>query len=211
MVDVRDRAGRPWRAKVACAVGSSTVVVAHVVREYDTQVALADDQHAVGDFGLEGADGRTVQRNSSPADTEVESGPRGCPHRQGRRRRRLRTGLDLGLARIVLLRLRMTTQLLGYPEPPHTGLTDLRACPRPSAPRASSTPAVFPRCGRGSDPPRFRASIRLGAIQLAGRDLGVDALASRVNAIGARAATASSLPLRRGCATHPDNRATVGP
>jgi hypothetical protein len=51
----------------------------------------------------------------------------------------------------------------------------------------------------------------LAGLRLAGRDLGVDALASRVSAIGTQAATASSLPLRRGCATHPDNRATVGP
>jgi hypothetical protein len=53
---VRDGVGRPWWAKVAGAVGSSTVVVANVVGEYDTQVALAEDQHAVGEFGSEGAD-----------------------------------------------------------------------------------------------------------------------------------------------------------
>jgi hypothetical protein len=56
MVEVRDGVGGPWRAKVAGAVGSSTVVVANVFREYDPQVPLTEDQHVVGDFGLEGAD-----------------------------------------------------------------------------------------------------------------------------------------------------------
>ena len=42
---------------------SSTVVVANVFREHDTQVSLAEDQHAVGEFGSQGADepfGETV-------------------------------------------------------------------------------------------------------------------------------------------------------
>ena len=55
MVEVRDRVGRVWRAKVAGAVGSSTVVVANVLREHHTQVSLTEDQHAVGEFGPEGA------------------------------------------------------------------------------------------------------------------------------------------------------------
>ena len=43
-------------AKVAGAVGSSTVVVANVFGEHGTQVPLLDDQHAVGQFGSQGAD-----------------------------------------------------------------------------------------------------------------------------------------------------------
>ena len=41
--------------KVAGTVGSLPVVVLKVFREYHTQVPLADDQHAVGEFGSEGA------------------------------------------------------------------------------------------------------------------------------------------------------------
>jgi hypothetical protein len=37
-------------------VGSSTVVVANVLIEHDAQVPLAEDQHAVGEFGSHGAD-----------------------------------------------------------------------------------------------------------------------------------------------------------
>jgi hypothetical protein len=44
-----------------------------------------------------------------------------------------------------------------------------------------------------------------------GREFGVDALALPLSAIGARDATASSLPLRRVCAAHRGHRATVGP
>jgi len=49
--------------KFAGAVGSSTVVVPNVDCEYCTQVALVDDQYAVGQFGSQGADkpfGETV-------------------------------------------------------------------------------------------------------------------------------------------------------
>jgi hypothetical protein len=63
MAEVHDGVGRPWWAKVEGAVGSSTVVVADVFGEYDTQVSLAEDQHAVGEFGSQGADepfGETV-------------------------------------------------------------------------------------------------------------------------------------------------------
>jgi hypothetical protein len=56
MAVVHDRVGRPWWAKVAGVVGSSTVVVANVLREHDTQVSLAEDQHAVGEFGSESVD-----------------------------------------------------------------------------------------------------------------------------------------------------------
>ena len=48
--------GRPWWAKVASAMWPSTVVVANVFREHDTQVPLTEDQHAVGEFGSQGAD-----------------------------------------------------------------------------------------------------------------------------------------------------------
>jgi hypothetical protein len=44
-------------------VGSSTVVVANVFGEHDTQVPLTEDQHAVGECGSKGADepfGETV-------------------------------------------------------------------------------------------------------------------------------------------------------
>ena len=55
--------GRQWWAKVASAMWPSTVVVANVFREHDTQVPLTEDQHAVGEFGSQGADesfGETV-------------------------------------------------------------------------------------------------------------------------------------------------------
>jgi hypothetical protein len=56
VVDVRDGMGRLGWAKVSAAVGSSTVVVANVLIEHDAQVPLAEDQHAVGEFGSHGAD-----------------------------------------------------------------------------------------------------------------------------------------------------------
>jgi len=77
MTEVRDGVGGPWRAKVAGTMGSSTVVMANIFGEYDKQVSLAEDQHAVGEFGPQGAH---VRRSSSPAGTGEESGPPGCPH-----------------------------------------------------------------------------------------------------------------------------------
>ena len=47
--------GRSWRAKVAGAVRSSTVVVPNVFREHHTQVPLAEDQYTVGEFGSDRA------------------------------------------------------------------------------------------------------------------------------------------------------------
>ena len=41
--------------KVVGAVGSSTVVVANVVREHHTHVPLIEDQHTVGKFGSDSA------------------------------------------------------------------------------------------------------------------------------------------------------------
>jgi hypothetical protein len=73
-------------AKLAGAVGSSSVVVANVFREHGTQVPLVDDQHAVGEFGSEGADEPFGEAVRSRGNAEV-SGPRGCPHRRGRGRR----------------------------------------------------------------------------------------------------------------------------
>ncbi len=64
--------GRPWWAKVAGTVGPSIVVVLNVFREYHTRVPLADDQHAVGEVGSEGAHepfGDTVH----PGGTAAES------------------------------------------------------------------------------------------------------------------------------------------
>ena len=64
MAELHGRVGRPWWAKVAGTVGPSTVVVLNVFREYHTQLPLAEDQHAVGEFGSEGANepfGETVR------------------------------------------------------------------------------------------------------------------------------------------------------
>jgi hypothetical protein len=66
-------------AMVAGAVGSSAVVVPDVGREYHTHVPLIEDQHAVGEFGSQGADesfGKTVRprttwRNSDHADAHI--------------------------------------------------------------------------------------------------------------------------------------------
>ena len=55
MVEVRRGVIRLWWAKFAGTVRSSTVVVANVLREHHTQVSLTADQHAVGEFGSEGA------------------------------------------------------------------------------------------------------------------------------------------------------------
>lgn len=55
MAEVGNGVGRVGWATVAGAVGSSTVVVADVIREYSMQVPLAKDHHAVGEFGSEGA------------------------------------------------------------------------------------------------------------------------------------------------------------
>ena len=79
MAVVPDRVGRPWWAEVEGAVGSSTVVVVNVFGEHDTQVSLAEDQHAVGEFGSDGADepfGETVRawatgRNPDRLDAHI--------------------------------------------------------------------------------------------------------------------------------------------
>jgi hypothetical protein len=52
MAEVRDGVGRWEWAKVAGAVGPSTVVVANVLREHYAQVPLAEDQPSVDEFGL---------------------------------------------------------------------------------------------------------------------------------------------------------------
>ena len=65
--------------KFAGAVGSSAVVVPNVVREYHTQVPLAEDQHAVGEFGSDSAHepfGETVRpratrRNPDHVDAHI--------------------------------------------------------------------------------------------------------------------------------------------
>jgi hypothetical protein len=56
IAEVRHGVGRLRRAKFAGAVGSSTVVMANVVPEHDTQVSPTEDQHSVGEFSSEGAD-----------------------------------------------------------------------------------------------------------------------------------------------------------
>jgi hypothetical protein len=55
MVEIRGGVGRSGWVKVASAVRSSVVVVVNIFGEYCTQVALVDDQHAVGQFGSQGA------------------------------------------------------------------------------------------------------------------------------------------------------------
>ncbi len=55
MTEVCDGVSRPWWAKVAGAVGSSAVVVANVFHQHHMQVPLAEDQHAVGEFGSDSA------------------------------------------------------------------------------------------------------------------------------------------------------------
>jgi hypothetical protein len=79
IVEVRHGVGRLWRAKFAGAVRPSTVVVPDVLREHHTQVPLAEDQHAVGEFGSDRAYepfGETVRpraarRNPDYADAHV--------------------------------------------------------------------------------------------------------------------------------------------
>jgi hypothetical protein len=79
MVKIRDRVGRPWWARVAGAMGSSTVVMANVFGEHDTQVPLIEDQHAVGEFGSKGANEplgetvhpRTPRRNPDHLDAHI--------------------------------------------------------------------------------------------------------------------------------------------
>jgi hypothetical protein len=56
VAEVRNGVGWLGWAKVAGAVGSSTVVVAKVFGEHCTEVPPVDDQHAVGEFGSQGAD-----------------------------------------------------------------------------------------------------------------------------------------------------------
>jgi len=56
---------------VAGSVGSSAVVVADVGREYHTHVPLIEDQHAVGEFGWQGAD-ESFGKNSSPGGNAEE-------------------------------------------------------------------------------------------------------------------------------------------
>jgi hypothetical protein len=66
---------------VAGSVGALAVVVPDVGREYHTHVPLIEDQHAVGEFGSQGADesfGKTVRpgasrRNSDHADAVYRS------------------------------------------------------------------------------------------------------------------------------------------
>jgi hypothetical protein len=91
MVEVRYGVGWLWRAKFAGAVRSSTVAVPDVLREHHMQVPLAEDQHAVGEFGSDRAYepfGETVRpraarRNSDGtvalSDRPTRPGPSGRP------------------------------------------------------------------------------------------------------------------------------------
>jgi hypothetical protein len=77
--EVREGVGRLRRAKDTGAVGSSTVVVANVLREHSVQVPLVEDQHAVREFGSKGADepfgdtvrARAARRNPDHADAHI--------------------------------------------------------------------------------------------------------------------------------------------
>ena len=87
MAEVRDGVGRPWRVKVAGTMGSSTVVMANIFREYDTQVPLAEDQHAVGEFGSQGAHepfGETVRPRAPRGNLDSLDAPRPGRHRMMR-------------------------------------------------------------------------------------------------------------------------------
>ena len=74
-------------AQFAGAVWPLTVVVSNVFREHRMQVPLTEDQHAVGEFGSDGADeplGETVRlraarRNPDYLDAHIgEDGVEGC-------------------------------------------------------------------------------------------------------------------------------------
>jgi hypothetical protein len=69
--------------------------------------------------------------------------------------------------------------------------------------------ARYPRGGMAAR--RRAGDVSQCAGLLAVRGFGVDALALRLSAIGARYATASSVPLRRVRAAHRGDRAIVGP
>jgi hypothetical protein len=76
------------RAKVAGAVGPSTVVVANVLREYCTQVSLVEDHHTVGEFGSESAHepfGETVRPRAPRGNLDYADAliGEGCIERRG--------------------------------------------------------------------------------------------------------------------------------
>ena len=79
--------GRLRWTQFAGAVWASTVVMANVLGERQTQVPLTEDQYAVGEFGSDGADeplGETVRlraarRNPDYLDAHIgEDGVEGC-------------------------------------------------------------------------------------------------------------------------------------
>ncbi len=74
-------------AQFAGTVWPSTVVMAKVLGEHQTQVPLTEDQHAVGEFGSDGADKpfsetvrlRAAWRNSDHLYAHIgEDGVEGC-------------------------------------------------------------------------------------------------------------------------------------
>jgi hypothetical protein len=79
IAEVRHGMGWPWWSQLAGTVRPSTVVVLNVLREYHPQVPLAEDQHAVGEFGSERAHepfGETMRpgaprRNPDHADAHI--------------------------------------------------------------------------------------------------------------------------------------------
>jgi hypothetical protein len=81
MVAIRG-VGRPWRAKVAGAVGSSAVVVANILGEQVRRCRRPKISIRSGSSACR----VTVRQSSSSADTAGESGALGCPHWSGQRR-----------------------------------------------------------------------------------------------------------------------------
>src|SRR5581483_8000201 len=79
VAQVRDGVGRLWWAEIAGPVRSSTVVVANIFREHDTQMPLIEDQYAVGEFGSDRAHEsfgetvrpRTTRRDPDHADAHI--------------------------------------------------------------------------------------------------------------------------------------------
>jgi hypothetical protein len=71
--------GRLRWAKVAGAVGSSTVAVPNILGDHHMHVPLTEDQHSIGEFGSEGADepfgdtgrSRTARRNLDHVESPV--------------------------------------------------------------------------------------------------------------------------------------------
>jgi hypothetical protein len=87
VVKVGHGVGRLWWVEFAGTVWPLTVVMVNVLRERQTRVSLTEDQHAVGQFGSEGAEEpfgdtvrpRAARRNPDQLDAHIgENGVEGC-------------------------------------------------------------------------------------------------------------------------------------